>query len=286
MRAELRQALAEDLGAELVSVSRISGGDINEAFRVELAKGRAVFIKSHSDPQPQMFQREAKGLTWLGSAKALRVPKVINFRTEGISYLALEFLESAPRAKDHDQRLGRGLAELHRSGAPSFGFQEDNYIGSLPQDNTEAENWAEFYVSRRLEPLLMAARDAGHLGRSDRVAFDALFSKMPDLVGPIEKPARLHGDLWGGNAMVDDEGQPVLIDPAVYGGHREIDLAMMRLFGGFSEGVFGAYAEVWPLAPGYQERVALYQLYPLLVHVNLFGSSYVSQLERALSVYV
>src|SRR5204862_1227715 len=141
------------------------------------------------------------------------------------------------------------------------------------QSNAPAATWSDFYQRRRLEPQVRRAAEAGLVGPALRRAFDRLFTRLPELVGPAEPPARLHGDLWGGNAMADEQGAPVIFDPAVYGGHREVDLAMMRLFGGFGRRVFDAYAEVYPLAPGHEERVALYQLYPLLVHVNLFGGS-------------
>jgi fructosamine-3-kinase len=200
--------------------------------------------------------------------------------------LLLEFIRSARRQPGFDVALGRGLASLHRFGAPSFGFHGPNFIGRLTQENREQPSWAEFYRDRRLEPQLRAAEAAGRAPPALRRNFERLFSKLPELVGEAEPPARLHGDLWGGNLHVDEHGAPCLIDPAVYGGHREMDLAMMRLFGGFSERVFAAYAEAFPLTKGHAERVHLYQLYPLLVHLNLFGGGYLGSVEQALSAYV
>jgi len=173
-------------------------------------------------------------------------------------------------------------AALHRTGAPGFGLDHDNFIGRLPQSNRPAPDWGTFYRRERLEPQHRRARDAGVAPASLGRQLDRLYARLDALVGPPEPPARLHGDLWGGNLMGDDRGAPCLIDPAVYGGHREIDLAMMRLFGGFGPRVFAAYAESYPLAAGHEERIALYQLYPLLVHVNLFGGSYVGAVESAL----
>jgi fructosamine-3-kinase len=196
--------------------------------------------------------------------------------------LVLEWIESAPRAADFAERLGRGLAELHASGAPCFGLDEPNFIGSLPQANTPADTWPEFYGESRLRPLLRRARDEGALDPSVIRDADAVLERLPELCGPPERPARLHGDLWSGNLMVGEAGEPVLIDPAVYGGHREMDLAMMRLFGGFSARTFDAYAERAPLAPGADDRVALHQLYPLLVHVVLFGGGYAGDFAAAL----
>jgi fructosamine-3-kinase len=226
-----------------------------------------------------MFAREAEGLVWLAEPGALRVPDVL---AVGERYLALELVSAGAPALDHDERFGRGLAVLHRFGAGGFGWPRDNFIGSLPQDNRTEDDWPTFYARRRLEPQLRMAIDAGHASASMKRGFRALFSRLPELAGSDEPAARLHGDLWAGNHHTASNGEPVLIDPAVYGGHREIDLAMMRLFGGFSSRVFAAYEEAWPLARGADERLALYQLYPLMTHVNLFGGSYVGAVERAL----
>src|SRR5690606_6795024 len=154
------------------------------------------------------------------------------------------------------------------------------------QDNTPAGDWTEFFRERRLLPQVERAIENGRAPAALAQGFDRLFDRLPELVGPAEPPARLHGDLWGGNLHVDERGLPCLIDPAVYGGHREMDLAMMRLFGGFSERVFAAYDEAYPLSPGAKDRVTLYQLYPLLVHVNHFGGSYLASVQQALARYV
>ena len=175
---------------------------------------------------------------------------------------------------------------LHRAGAPGFGLEYHNFIATLHQDNTPCETWCEFYMSRRLLPQVRLAIDGGHGSPNWIGDFDRLAGKLPELAGPPEPPARLHGDLWGGNLHQNPSGHPVLIDPAVYGGHREIDLAMLALFGGVSERMYGAYHETFPLQPGWRTRIPLYQLYPLLVHVNLFGMGYVGQVERALTRYL
>ena len=201
-------------------------------------------------------------------------------------FLVLEYLEPGRRNPDFDEQLGQGLARLHRFGASSFGLDHGNFIGSLPQSNRAHPTWAEFFRCERIEPQLERAERASLLGARHRKMFDALFNRLDDLCGPAEPPSRLHGDLWGGNLHVDDKGDPALIDPAVYAGHREMDLAMMQLFGGFGERVFAAYDEAYPRAPGHRDRVPLYQLYPLMVHVNLFGTGYVGSVERALSHYV
>jgi fructosamine-3-kinase len=283
MDARPRQALERALGVRVETASPVAGGDINEAWEVRLADGRTVFAKTHARADPAMFPAEARGLEWLRAAGALRIPEVLAAEAE---VLALERIDSAPRRAGFDDELGRGLAALHRFGAPSFGVDHDNFIGRLPQPNAPLPSWSEFYRERRLGAQLRAARRAGLADAALERDFDRLFARLPDLVGPEEPPARLHGDLWGGNLHVDEHGAPCLIDPAVYGGHREVDLAMMRLFGGFSPRVFAAYEEAYPLAPGAADRVALYQLYPLLVHVNLFGGGYVGSVRRSLGHYV
>jgi fructosamine-3-kinase len=284
MTPDLRRAIATRLGREVTTARALHGGDIHSAFRVELGGGEVLFVKSSSGAPQGMFTEEARGLDWLRSADSLRIPAVIAVADEaqGPRFLALEFLEPGRHESTFDERLGRGLAALHRAGAPGYGFDHDNYVGSLPQSNRTHSTWPAFYREERLLPLVRRAIDRRVLAASAAASFDRLFGRLESLVGPAEPPSRLHGDLWAGNLHADDRGQPCLIDPAVYGGHREIDLAMMRLFGGFGERVFDAYREAWPLAAGYETRIALYQLYPLLVHVNLFGGGYAGSALRAL----
>ncbi|HEY6476175.1 MAG TPA: fructosamine kinase family protein [Polyangia bacterium] len=284
MDAGVKEALAAALGCEVAGARAIAGGDINRAYAVTLADGRRLFAKANGRAQRGMFAAEARGLAWLAEAGALRIPEVVavSRAEEPHQFLVLELVPTGTPARDFDERLGRGLAALHRHGAPTFGLDHDNFIGWLPQGNAAAPTWAEFYRARRLEPLLRRAADEGLASPRMRRGFDRLFAALEDLVGPPEPPARLHGDLWGGNLLCDDRGAPCLIDPAVYGGHREIDLAMMLLFGGFGARVFDAYAEAAPLADGHPGRVTLYQLYPLMAHVNLFGGGYVGSVEAAL----
>lgn len=286
--APLADAIEARLGLRVLAAAAVSGGDINQAASVDLEGGTRVFVKWNPRAPGTMFPAEARGLAWLAEAKALRIPNVlaVSEPDDAVRFLVLEWIAPGRPARGFDDRLGQGLAALHRAGAPGFGFEQDNFIGSLPQENAPKPTWAEFFAARRLDPQLRRAVDAGRASYSMRRGFERLFARLSELVGPEEPPARLHGDLWGGNLHVDGDGHPCLIDPAVYGGHREVDLAMMRLFGGFSERVFTAYAEAHPLAAGAEERVALYQLYPLLVHLNLFGGSYGASVERALARYV
>lgn len=289
MTAGLEDAVSQALGAAVESLRPIGGGDINEAFQARLAGGRTVFVKTNPRAPRAMFPTEARGLAWLDEAEAIRIPKVLAVSTEDgdeTPFLALEMIEPGRRVSGFDEELGRGLAALHRFGAPSFGLDFDNFIGRLPQSNAPSDDWPTFYRERRLAPQLRLAADRGLASKRMRRGLDELFAKLEAIVGDPEPPARLHGDLWGGNLHVDETGHPCLIDPAPYGGHREVDLAMMQLFGGFGSAVFDAYDEAFPLQPGWRDRVPLYQLYPLLVHVNLFGSGYVGSVERALDEVV
>jgi fructosamine-3-kinase len=283
---ELEAALEAALGSAVREAARLSGGDINDAFELELADGRRVFMKTNRHAPEGMFPAEARGLAWLAEARAISIPSVVAVGRERASFLVLELVEPGPRRHGFDEELGRALAALHRASPGAFGLDHDNFIGSLPQSNRAHARWTDFFQSERLEPQLRRARDLGRATSGMTRGFERLFARLSELVGPEEPPARLHGDLWGGNLHVTAGGAPCLIDPAAYGGHREVDLAMMRLFGGFSERVFSAYSEAFPLAPGYAERVPLYQLYPLLVHVNLFGGGYAASVERALERYV
>ena len=280
MNAHTKAAIGAALGSAVIRTRALSGGDINQADAATLADGREVFIKTNDKAAPEMFPAEARGLAWLDEAGAVRVPAVIAAEPR---FLILELLRPGRPARSFDEDLGSGLAALHRASAPHFGLDHDNFIGRLPQSNSTATRWSEFWRRERIEPQVRRATDAGLMSPAMTRGFALLLASLEARVGPDEPPARLHGDLWGGNLMCDDQGAPSLIDPAAYGGHREVDLAMMRLFGGFNPRTFAAYDEVFPLASGHADRVCLYQLYPLLVHLNLFGGTYVGAVESALS---
>jgi fructosamine-3-kinase len=267
---------------------RVGGGDINEAWHVTLADGREAFVKTRADAGEGEYALEAAGLAWLGEAGALPVPEVLEV---GERYLALEWVAVGQLNAAGAERLGWGLAQLHRAGAPCFGdpgFAQrlgvQARIGSLKLPNEPCEDWPSFYVQRRLRPLMAIALERGALSEGDAAAVEQVCERLPELAGPSERPARLHGDLWHGNVLADAGGQPWLIDPSAYGGHREVDLAMLRLFGAPSDRVFDAYQEAAPLAAGWQERVPLWQLLPLLVHAVLFGGSYRMAVRQTLSV--
>lgn len=278
VRADVEAAL----GARVASSHAVGGGDINEAARLVLDDGREVFVKWHARPPAGMFACEARGLAWLAEAQAIRVPRVLG---HGEQFLALEWLPPSARGPRFDEELGRGLARLHAARPAGFGLDHANYLAVLPQDNTPTDTWADFWIDRRLAPMARRAVDGGRGPRRWLDAIERLRPRMPAIAGPPEPPARLHGDLWSGNVHATG-GAPALVDPAVYGGHREVDLAMLALFGTVSPRTLAAYEEVWPLADGWRDRIALWQLYPLLVHVVLFGGGYAGSVDRCLDEYV
>jgi fructosamine-3-kinase len=262
-------------------VRRLGGGDINEAFRVVLADGREAFVKTRAGAGAGEYAAEAAGLGWLAEAGALPTPPVLELSDR---YLALQYVSPGRLEADGEEALGRGLAAMHAAGAPRFGRCTSAgalaRFGSLSLTNEPMADWPSFYCERRLRPLVRLARERGALRASASAAVERVCERMAELAGPAEPPARLHGDLWQGNVLADTHGKPWLIDPSVYGGHREVDLAMLALFGSSCERVLASYQELAPLADGWQERVGLYQLLPLLVHALLFGGSYGDAAER------
>jgi fructosamine-3-kinase len=267
----LLASLVDGLG--VTATTPVSGGDIATAYRLDTPDG-PLFAKTLAEPRPGMFEREAAGLRALRATGAIGVPEVVREDRRG---LVLEWIEPGPRRPGTEEDLGRRLAAVHRTAGPWFGGLEPDlggFIGSQPVDLTPTDEWATFYVERRVRPLTARAVDAGRLDAGALALLERVAARGVELCGPREPPALLHGDLWGGNRMIDRAGANWLIDPATYWGHREVDLAMMRLFGGFGAEAFDAYAEVHPLSAGWADRVAWYQLVPLLVHAILFGGSY------------
>jgi fructosamine-3-kinase len=260
-------------GLGVTGVTPVHGGDIAKAYRLDTADG-PLFAKTHPDPQPGMFEREAAGLHALRATGAIAVPEVVRESPAG---LILEWIEEGRRTAPSDAALGRELADLHRVTGPHFGGLDGapgGYLGSQPVDLTPTSRWPEFFVERRVRPLTARAVELGRLDPSAIALAERVARRADGLCGPPEPPALLHGDLWGGNRLVDVNGRNWLIDPAVYWGHREVDVAMMQLFGGFGQSTSEVYDEAFPLAEGWRERVAWYQLPPLLVHAILFGGSY------------
>lgn len=273
------------LDARLADVQPVGGGDMHRACRLTAPDGRQWFLKTNTVPQaPAMFRTEAQGLALLGASRSLRTPKVHGHgcTDDGHAYLLLEYVAPGYRNRLFWEQFGRGLANLHGNTSAMFGFAHDNFIGRLPQSNTRHATWSAFYAEERLWPQLLLAREQGYFDKTAEQQLDRLCQNLAWRC-PEEPPALTHGDLWSGNFLCDAVGQPVLIDPAAAFAHREMDLAMSRLFGGFDPAFYAAYQEAWPLEKGFEERLGLYQLYYLLVHVNLFGGGYVEQARAVLA---
>jgi fructosamine-3-kinase len=280
----LADAVSRALGANVTGVAPVPGGCISDAGRVALDHGRVVFAKSADGLPPDLLAVEAEGLAWLRAADAANVPEVLAVTGDA---LVLEWVEPGPRTATTDESLGRGLARLHRAGADAFGWHRDGFIGRLPQRNTPpaVADWPAFWIDRRIVPLARAARDRNSVDEQVPALVDRLATRIAERAGPPEPPARLHGDLWSGNVHVDRHGEPWLVDPAAYGGHREVDLAMLHLFGSPSSAFAAAYDEVHPLADGWRDRLRLWQLEPLLTHAVMFGGGYGASVRAVLDHY-
>ena len=282
----LRTAIEQALGVAVTRSARTHGGDVAVAYALELDDGRRVFAKTHPSAPPEFFTTEATGLAWLRDPGVVAVPEVLAVRDAPPNYLVLEWIDEGSRGSaPTETALGTALASLHRAGAASFGREDRRSTGSRGLPNEPCATWAEFYARNRLLPLARLARDAHVLSSSAISALERLAGTLDRFGAADEPPARLHGDLWAGNRLVDTHGRNWLIDPAAHGGHREFDLAMMRLFGGFGNECFAAYDDAYPLADGWEERVVLHQLAPLVVHAIKFGGGYVAAAEGAIATY-
>ncbi|RKQ91412.1 fructosamine-3-kinase [Solirubrobacter pauli] len=276
----MRSAVEAVTGRTVRSLQPIAGGDINEAYKVQFEDESFGFVKTRAHPQPGEYAAEAAGLRWLAEPGALRVPDVLGVADD---VLVLDWVDEGGRGDA--AALGAGLAEVHAAGADDWGatpLGDMTKVGRLELSNEPCADWPTFYATRRVLPLLPQAG----LSAAGTRAVEAVCDRIADLAGPAEPPSRIHGDLWSGNVHWDRAGRAWLIDPAAYGGHREVDLAMLQLFGAPGAAFFAAYEERHPLATGWRDRVALYQLFPLLVHAALFGGGYAASAERAARTYV
>jgi protein-ribulosamine 3-kinase len=260
----------------------VAGGSINEAATVTGA-GTTLFVKwNHARRHPGMFEAEARGLKLLGDQGGALVPTVLGTGEDTQwSWLILEYIEPGYASNESADRFGAMLAGLHRNSAPQFGLDHDNYMGSLMQTNAFHSDWEAFYTSQRLLPQMKIARDQGSLSHTDTQACETLCKRLPELI-PEEPPALVHGDLWSGNYLTATEERTYLIDPAAAFGHREVDIAMSRLFGGFPARFYQSYNYHFPLIAGWELRMEIFQLYPLLIHVNLFGGGYIHSVKTIL----
>ncbi|HYG01761.1 MAG TPA: fructosamine kinase family protein [Chryseosolibacter sp.] len=279
------QSLDEFIGRRFM-VTPSGGGCINNTCVIEAMKGRFFLKWNDALKYPGMLAAEVLGLQQVRSANAIRTPRVLaQAETNTYQYLLLECIASAPRSHNFWNDFGRQLALLHSCSSTTFGLDHDNYIGSLPQTNSTHDRWVDFLIHKRLKPQLDLALSNSLIANRTIGMFEKLFLMLPGVLSE-RQPCLLHGDLWSGNLMTDENGSPCLIDPAIYFGDNEVDLAMTQLFGGFDLSFLSAYQEITPLEEGWRERFDIYNLYPLLVHVNIFGETYVSQLHSMLRRFV
>ncbi len=287
-KTAVEKKLSEHFGDDIKILGHTftAGGSINEAYVISTEKGN-FFIKTNlASRYPQMFEKEAKGIEVLKQSGEIPVPEVVlSDETGDTAFLILNAIESGPQQSHFWEDFGRRLAAMHRHTNKEFGLNHNNYIGSLFQSNRFHTKWNDFYISERLEVQIKLARDNKRIDKNTVRTFERFFTKI-DEVFPVEVPALLHGDLWSGNFMVNEKGYAVIIDPAVYYGHREMDLGMSQLFGRFSKRFYEAYNHAFALESGWQKRLDYYNLYPLMVHVNLFGGAYINSVKQILSKFV
>ncbi len=276
---EVQEAITRRLNVEILSFTALPGGCINQAGLLVTTRSDLFLKWNFADRFPKMLEAEERGLALLRATGTMRLPAVVLSGTANRwQYLAMEFIEGVGRAGSW-RDLGRELACLHKITKDFHGLDHDNYIGSLPQVNSMCDRWLDFFTQNRLAFQLRLLRDAQRIDHTLTKLFEALYPRLGELM-PDEKPSLLHGDLWSGNVLAGPEGRLYVIDPAVYYGHREAEIAFTKLFGGFDQSFYEAYQEHFPLAAGFGERYELYNLYPLLVHANLFGNSYLAQVKR------
>lgn len=276
LRSHLKQEVS------MGSFDPASGGCINNSGRLKTSSGD-FFIKWNSNEKyPKMFEKEAKGLRLLSSSNCVRVPAVVGTaEANKDALLLLEFIKSEPRQKDFFSVFGKSLAKLHSQSSDKFGLDQDNYIGSLPQSNKQHDDFISFFIDERLEKQNTIAYNDGKISKNDLKKLQALYGKLNEIF-PVEKPSLLHGDLWSGNFIEDEKGAFCMIDPAVHFGHREAELSFTKLFGGFDKEFYDSYHSVFPLEAGFDARTDIYNLYPLMVHLNIFGGGYINDVKGVL----
>lgn len=286
VRLAVQDYLTKEAGTPqfLVDDRPVSGGCIHNSHWIKVNE-KDYFIKFNRADALDNFEAERKGLDLLQATKTLRVPKTYaHFAANGNAVLLMEYIPSGAQDPDFWDWFGQGLAALHRKTRDTFGLDHANYIGSLHQHNDNRDSWLRFFIEMRLEKQLQLAETKLYAPKNLRSSFEDLYANLANIL-PEEPPALLHGDLWSGNFMTGAAGEPVIIDPAVYYGHREAEIAFTKMFGGFAPRFYEVYNDAFPLQPGWEDRVDLFNLYPLMVHFNLFGRSYLSEIEAVLKRY-
>jgi fructosamine-3-kinase len=290
--ATLKQSITDELsrvtGSALSSIqfTAVGGGSINDTYRIDTNNHLRFFCKINSLHQfPFLFQTEKAGLELLAGQQVIRIPQVIALLETGAAQvLILEWIEQGLKSATFWKTFGERLAALHHCTSDAFGLSLDNYMGALPQYNRPAGNWCEFFRQQRLQPQVELAVNKSLLPSRYLPQFEKLYTRLPDIF-PEEPPCLLHGDLWSGKYLCDEQQQPVLIDPAIYYGHRSVDLAMTTLFGGFDRAFYDSYHSAYPLPAGYRQQWEVCNVYPLLIHLNLFGESYLGDILRTIERY-
>ncbi|MDM1139083.1 MULTISPECIES: fructosamine kinase family protein [unclassified Empedobacter] len=276
----------KQLNLGIDSIVPMKGGDINDAFRLE-SFDKKYFLKVNSANNfPHLFKKEARALEAIKKTKTFSVPKVVNVGEAGkdFQYLLLEWMETSTPTVVNWENLGKNLAKLHQNTSKQFGWSEDNYIAIVVQPNSLTDSWSEFYAKNRIMPMMKLLQNK-QLINSKQIKSAESLCKQLNSIFPEEKPALLHGDFWNGNILANKKGEFSVIDPAIYYGHREMDLAIAKLFGGFDDVFFDAYHENNPLAPNFEERLPIAQLFPLLIHAYLFEGYYVKDVQTILKKF-
>lgn len=277
----VRRIIEQRLSISILSVSKLSGGDINEVYFLKTSEGNFVVKLNEKETYPKMLFKEAKGLDLLRKGSVITPTIIDQFEQDDLQLIILDHIESETPSKQFWHHFARDLSKLHRNHNANFGLDHNNFIGSLHQENKMLPSWEKFFVENRLMPLIKMGFDHGLLHKWHLTKFEELFKVLKDLI-PTEKPSLLHGDLWSGNLLCGQGQAPVFIDPAVYYGHREVDIAMTKMFGGFDPVFLSQYQELYPLEKGWEKRIEIHNLYPNLVHLNLFGKSYLGGIESVL----
>jgi protein-ribulosamine 3-kinase len=285
LRSLIQQKLKRQFSglSHMIDFISIGGGSINQTYRLS-SSHHTIFCKVNSASKfPHLFQREKNGLNLIKKQNFIKVPEVIDcFEAEGCQVLLLEWIKTGERTESFWKKLGEQLAALHQVSNNYFGSEEDNYMGSVLQTNKPSNNWINFFVQQRLQPLILKCANQNLLSTKHQQQFENLCQFLSNIFEKELKPVLLHGDLWSGNYMCNEMSEPVLIDPAVYFGHPSVDMGMTTLFGGFRPSFYEAYNYHFPFPSNYLEQWELCNLYPLLIHLHLFGSSYLAQIEQTL----
>lgn len=281
--AALQSFLSQTLNTTINELQPVGGGCINQTYKIQTGKG-TFFCKTNSASKfPQLFEQERNGLGLLRKQNIIRVPSIIHYsESNDQQILVLEWIEEARRTNQFWKTFGEQLAALHQITNDQFGLQENNYMGSVTQLNSPHTNWIDFFIAQRLQPSAKLCQN--YLTLKLYYHFEILYKRLPEIFDE-GKPSLLHGDLWSGNFMCDETRAPVLIDPAIYFGHRSVDLGMTTLFGGFHSFFYESYHYHFPFPPNYKEQWKVCNLYPLLIHLYLFGRSYLSQIEQTLKEF-